>query len=451
MEPNFRHEGRFFDVVVNGGAKMQAYLDNTCGCIALRRREAVLLGLPYHLITNDDHTWLRHYAQDDHLRFGPGCERPLGLAWYQIKIDQVTIMAPVYIVRTEILHVPLLIGQPFTNNTNTTIIECGGYVRVCETNRLLTMNPAVTDRSLLMRIGSDGAQPKVMTAQTVQAQKTEEEDEAETCDLVSLVLELEHWEKEKQKDQERDEVVNNEEEEKKNEEEDEVMDKEEQAKETQKEDEVVNKEDNKEEEDEVSTEEEKEVGVWEGWEETWKDEEEAEEEEKAREEEEEAWEEVKEEVMEKKEEREEEGEEAKEEVMDKKEAKEEVMEKKEEREEEGEEERGEEEEKKVQEEEKKLQEEEEKIQEKEKKIQEEEKKVQEEEKEEKDPNEEKSDVDEKRKDVEIPETLKLSQMVETIDKPKQKRDNSPPSGNNEEDWDVVAENYFDYKETCVLS
>lgn len=111
----------FMDAKVNDKVT-QAYLDLGSQCVTLRQSDAESLQVAYHELR-------KPYSISG---YGSGKVVPVGEARARIKVDQAVADVELYVVPDDAQKIPLLVGQPFTEQEHVTVVRRRNTVRVFE-------------------------------------------------------------------------------------------------------------------------------------------------------------------------------------------------------------------------------------------------------------------------------------------------------------------------------
>lgn len=93
-------------------------------CITLRQADADYLGIAYTKPT--DTCKIGGY--------GSGHVIPCGITQAHLTVDQASAEVPIYIVPSDVQAIPLLVGQPFTDQPHITVVRRKNVVRIFEEN-----------------------------------------------------------------------------------------------------------------------------------------------------------------------------------------------------------------------------------------------------------------------------------------------------------------------------
>ncbi|GLV46519.1 hypothetical protein CBL_20848, partial [Carabus blaptoides fortunei] len=118
------NEKYFVDASVNG-IQVKGYVDFGSSCVIIQKSEAERLGLP---IDSSKTTVIRG--------FGDGEVKTSGATTFELEVDSPKATVFAEVVDDYVLQIPLLIGQPFTEAPNITVIKSSKNLRIFDHNKL---------------------------------------------------------------------------------------------------------------------------------------------------------------------------------------------------------------------------------------------------------------------------------------------------------------------------
>ena len=113
---------KYFMLTKVNGSELRAYVDLGSQCVTIRREDADRIGIKYSLIGKP--LTIGGY--------GSGRVTPCGEANVNLTVDQATADVPMLIVPNESQAIPVIIGQPFTEQPHVTIVRRRDTVRIFE-------------------------------------------------------------------------------------------------------------------------------------------------------------------------------------------------------------------------------------------------------------------------------------------------------------------------------
>ncbi|XP_077534640.1 uncharacterized protein LOC144146572 [Haemaphysalis longicornis] len=113
---------KYFMPAKLNGHEIRAYVDLGSQCVTLRQEDAERLEISY--------TKLKESLSIG--GYGSGCVTPCGEASATITVDQATADVHLYVVPSSSQSIPLLVGQPFTEQPHVTIVRRRQTVRIFE-------------------------------------------------------------------------------------------------------------------------------------------------------------------------------------------------------------------------------------------------------------------------------------------------------------------------------
>ncbi|KAK9692778.1 hypothetical protein QE152_g34923 [Popillia japonica] len=111
---------KYFKEALINGKPIQAYVDQGSKCVLLRRSEAERLNLKYQAIQQN--FIIRGY--------GSGEVKPLGKLEAYVEVDEAKAVTEMFVLPDQVQQIPLLIGQPFTEQRHVTIIRRRNTLRL---------------------------------------------------------------------------------------------------------------------------------------------------------------------------------------------------------------------------------------------------------------------------------------------------------------------------------
>ncbi|KAG0426410.1 hypothetical protein HPB47_026477 [Ixodes persulcatus] len=118
---NAQNEKYFQDALVDGKL-VRAYVDLGSQCVTLRKVDADNLGISYNQPSRGCKIG----------GYGFGHVLPCGITEASVTVDQATARVPIYVVPSEAQAIPLLVGQPFTEQPHVTIVRRRNTLRIFE-------------------------------------------------------------------------------------------------------------------------------------------------------------------------------------------------------------------------------------------------------------------------------------------------------------------------------
>ncbi|KAG0418406.1 hypothetical protein HPB47_004871 [Ixodes persulcatus] len=118
---NAQNEKYFQDALVDGKL-VRAYVDLGSQCVTLRKVDADNLGINYNQPSRGCKIG----------GYGFGQVLPCGITEASVTVDHATARVPIYVVPSEAQAIPLLVGQPFTEQPHVTIVRRRNTLRIFE-------------------------------------------------------------------------------------------------------------------------------------------------------------------------------------------------------------------------------------------------------------------------------------------------------------------------------
>ncbi|KAK9752644.1 hypothetical protein QE152_g3977 [Popillia japonica] len=117
---------KYFHGAIIQGKKLKAYIDLSSQCIMMKESCAKELGLEYSPL--DKPIVIKG--------FGQGLAKAIGKLTTEIKIDEAVALTEILVVPDNFQEIPLLVGQPFTDQDHIVIIRRGNALRILEDNEV---------------------------------------------------------------------------------------------------------------------------------------------------------------------------------------------------------------------------------------------------------------------------------------------------------------------------
>ncbi|KAL1417894.1 hypothetical protein MTO96_006035 [Rhipicephalus appendiculatus] len=113
---------KYFMLAKVNGNEVRAYVDLGSQCVTIRREDADRIGIRYSVMEKP--LTIGGY--------GSGRVTPCGQANVNLTVDQATADVPVLIVPNESQAIPIIVGQPFTEQPHVTVVRRRNSVRIFE-------------------------------------------------------------------------------------------------------------------------------------------------------------------------------------------------------------------------------------------------------------------------------------------------------------------------------
>ncbi|XP_064462728.1 uncharacterized protein LOC135373461 [Ornithodoros turicata] len=126
---------KYFMTALLDGKEVEAFVDMGSQCVTLRKTNADELSVQYSDLS----------APFEIHGYGSGKIIPIGKARLELKADEATATVDVYVVPENAQVVPLLIGQPFTEQPHVTVIRRGNMLRNFEEHAHLDEDGTLQD------------------------------------------------------------------------------------------------------------------------------------------------------------------------------------------------------------------------------------------------------------------------------------------------------------------